>query len=349
MSSRAIFKAGFTGRCLPPLALGLTLISVAAQSQNRESCPKCLDGNLGVRETARLGPLAPRSDSWTVRKRVNEVTVFFTATDRHGFIQDLALENISVTDDHKPVAKITGFRRQRDLPLRLGLLVDTSGSVNPRFRFEQQAAIQFLRTIVRRDLDRAFVLGFSDRGSITQDYSDDPELLASGVTALRNGGGTALFDAIGNACDKLATAEIDDEASARIIIVLSDGDDNASSTTLKQALNTAQMREVTVYTINTRIDTLDPHDSNATANGDAALKRLAEQSGGRFFSRMSASGVARAFSAIDQEMRNRYALFYQPNNLIEDGRFRRIRIAARKSGRRFRVHARKGYYARGTE
>jgi VWFA-related protein len=277
---------------------------------------------------------------------VNEVTIFLTATDRHGFVQDLTQENIRVTDAGKPVAKINAFRHQRDLTLWLGLLVDTSGSVNPRFRFEQQAAIQFLHTIVRRNLDHAFVLGFSDRANVTQDFSDDPVLLTTGVTALHNGGGTALFDAIHEACDKLSTAAADEQPIARVLIILSDGDDNASRTTLTQALGMAQVRDVTLYTINTRIDSLYTRDSNATANGDAILKRLAEQSGGRFFSRMTAGGVAKAFSAIEDEMRNRYALFYEPSNLIEDGRFRRVHIAAEKSGQRLRVHARKGYYAR---
>jgi VWFA-related protein len=324
----------------------LVLTSLGALGQSLKSSQQSLDEDPGVRQAGTLASLGVSSDSWTVRKRVNEVTIFFTATDRHGFVQDLAQENIRVTDDRKPVAKINAFRHQRDLPLWLGLLVDTSGSVNPRFRFEQQAAIQFLRTIVRRNLDHAFVLGFSDRANVTQDFSDDPVLLTAGVTALRNGGGTALFDAIREACDKLSSAAADEQPYARILIVLSDGDDNASRTTLTQALDMAQVRDVTLYTINTRIGSLDPGDSVATAQGDATLKRIAEQSGGRFFSRMSASGVAKAFSAIEDEMRNRYALFYEPNNLIEDGRFRRIQIAAEKSGRRLRVHARKGYYAR---
>jgi VWFA-related protein len=322
----------------------------------RQDCISCGDvtasGDSEARHDpqpdARIGALAvPEADTeaLTIRKRVDEVTVFFTASQGHRFVQDLGQENIRVTDDHKQVTRISAFRHQRELPLRLGLVVDTSGSVNPRFRFEQEAAIQFLRQIVRRDLDRAFVMGFANHANVTQDYSDDAERLAAGVTALRNGGGTALFDAVRGACIKLA-AEEDREPAARILIVLSDGDDNTSRTTLSQAINLAQSWEVTIYTINTKIDSVVAGNNIWTIKGDRALKQLAEQTGGRTFSQMSAKGVARAFSAIEEEMRNRYVLSYRPSDLQEDGRYRRIQIEAEKSGQRIRVHARKGYYVR---
>ena len=83
-----------------------------------------------------------------------------------------------------------------------------------------------------------------------------------------------------------------------------------------------------------------------TAKGDGALKEIAEQTGGRSFVRMSSWELTRAFSAIEKETRNRYSLSYQPRDLEENGRFRSIQIAAKKSGRRLRIHARKGYYAK---
>ena len=285
------------------------------------------------------------SNPWTFQKLVDEVTVSFSVTDGHRFVQDVTQENIRVTDDHKPVVRILAFRHQRDLPLRLGLLVDTSASVNSRFRFEQQAATQFLRKIVRQGLDQAFVLGFADHARITQDYSDDPGQLAAGVAALRNGGGTALFDAIHTACVKLSAAQGNDPV-ARVLVVLSDGDDNASKTTLDQVMNMAQILDITIYAINTRGETVDFSNLGLTAKGDAAMKEIAEQTGGRSFVHMSSRELTRAFSAIDEETRNRYSLSYQPRDLEENGRFRRIEIAAEKSGRRLRIHARKGYYAK---
>jgi Ca-activated chloride channel homolog len=333
--------------------IGLTLIPVG-HGQDHGPRPEPAAGGSLRAPDSRLkvnvlgsGPSAPDGspDSWTFQKLVDEVTVSFSVTDGRRFVQDVTQENIRVLDDHKPVVRILAFRHQRDLPLRLGLLVDTSASVNPRFRFEQQAATQFLRKIVRHGLDRAFVLGFADHALITQDYSDDPGQLAAGVAALHNGGGTALFDAIHAACEKLRAAQ-GDEPAAQILVVLSDGDDNTSRKTLNQAINTAQIRDITIYTINTRGETVDFSNGGLTAKGDAAMREIAEQTGGRSFRRMSNWELTRAFSAIDEETRNRYSLSYQPRDLEENGRFRRIQIAAEKPGRRLRIHARKGYYAK---
>jgi Ca-activated chloride channel homolog len=333
------------GAILLVLAGGMALVAGIANGQDRKACLDCSvgsEGRAGEGEDIEAS-LFPGPNSWTLRSRVDEVTVFFTATEGHKFVRGLNEENIRVRDDNKPVARISTFGYQRDLPFRLGLVVDTSSSVNPQFRFQQKAAIQFLRQVVRQGLDRAFVLGFADHAVITQDYSDDPEQLAAGVAALRNGGGTALFDAIHFACDKL-TAGKDREPAARILIVLSDGDNNAGRTTLSQAIDKAQMRDVTIYTMNTSPDRIEAR--RLTRSNEVALERLAAETGGRAFSHMNKREVTREFAAIEDEMRNRYALSYQPSDLQEDGRFRHIQIAAEKSGRRFHVHARKGYYTR---
>jgi Ca-activated chloride channel family protein len=343
-----------------PLHLGVTILVLVgamvlvpgvADGQDAETCLDCaINKNVGGRS---LGPKADLTDGthaslitspdfWTVRKRVNEVTVFFTAKSGHKLVPRLSKEDIRVTDDNKPIARISAFGYQRDLPLRLGLLVDTSNSVNRNFHFEK-ATIQFFRQIVRRDLDRAFVLGFANDVDVTQDYSDDPEQLAAGVMALRNGGGAALFDAIDAACDKFIAKE-DSEPTARILIVLSDGDDNSSKASLSLAIEKAQMRDVTIYSMNTKPE--ETEMGRTLPPGYVALKQLAEETGGRAFSEKRNSELKKAFSTIEEEMRNRYALSYQPSDLEEDGRFHRIQIAAEKSGRRLRVHTRNGYYAR---
>ena len=340
------------GVTLLVLVGGMVLLPGVADGQDAETCLDCaINKNVGGRS---LGPKADLTDGthaslitspdfWTVRKRVNEVTVFFTAKSGHKLVPRLSKEDIRVTDDNKPIARISAFGYQRDLPLRLGLLVDTSNSVKRDFHFEQKASIQFLRQIVRRDLDRAFVIGFADQVDVIQDYSDDPEQLAAGVMALRNGGGTALFDAIDAACDKFIAKE-DSEPTARILIVLSDGDDNSSKASLSLAIEKAQMRDVTIYSMNTKPEEIEM--GGTLPPGYVALKQLAEETGGRAFSEKGNSELKKAFSTIEEEMRNRYALSYQPRDLEEDGRFHRIQIAAEKSGRRLRVHARNGYYAR---
>src|SRR3954447_16157760 len=129
----------------------------------------------------------------TIKKRVDEVSVLFIATDKHGkFVRNLNQNDFAILDDHKPPESIDNFRRETDLPIQLGLLVDTSGSVHSRFEFEQQAAVDFLQHTLRANFDKAFVMGFSSHNQVTQDFTDNVQLLSTGVHTLRNGGGTAL-------------------------------------------------------------------------------------------------------------------------------------------------------------
>src|SRR2546422_2999586 len=137
----------------------------------------------------------------TIKKRVDEVNVLFIATEKHGkFVRALNQNDFTILDDHKPPQAIVNFRREVDLPLDLGLLIDVSGSVNSRFEFEQTAAVSFLQHTIRARFDKAFVMGFNNQSQIGQDFTDNVSLLSASVHRLRNGGGTALYDAIYRAC-----------------------------------------------------------------------------------------------------------------------------------------------------
>src|SRR5258708_5406742 len=139
----------------------------------------------------------------TITKRVDEVNVLFIATDRHGkFVRNLNQNDFSIFDDHKPVQSIINFRRETDLPIELGLLVDMSGSVQGRFGFEKEAATGFLQHIIRPGYDRAFVVGFNKESRLTQDFTDKVPLLSAGVQRLSNAGGTALYDPIYKTCNE---------------------------------------------------------------------------------------------------------------------------------------------------
>src|SRR6266853_2058739 len=117
----------------------------------------------------------------TIHKRVDEVNVLFIATDKHGkFVRDLNQNDFSILDDHKPPQSIVNFRRETDLPLHLGLLIDVSGSVHSRFDFEQNAAIDFLQHTLRARFDKAFVVGFNTQSQMSQDFTDNVELLSTG-------------------------------------------------------------------------------------------------------------------------------------------------------------------------
>jgi Ca-activated chloride channel homolog len=278
-------------------------------------------------------------DSLTIiRKRVDEVNVVFTVTDkRDHFVKDLTESDFRVYDDNKPALSIASFSRQTNLPLRVGLLIDASNSVRDRFKFEQDAAIEFLNQIIRPRYDKAFVIGFDTTPEVTQDFTDSPEQLSKGVRLLRAGGGTAMFDAIYFACrDKLMGVDKGQIATRRAIILLSDGEDNQSRVSMTEAVEMAQRAEVIIYAIST-------NTSGLVTRGDKVLKHFAEETGGKAFFPFKIEDVANAFTEISDELRSQYAISYKPANFDANGKYRNIEIMA--DNKKYHVRARKGYYA----
>ena len=273
----------------------------------------------------------------TIHKRVNEVNLLFIATDKHGkFVRDLNQADFAILDDHKPPQTILNFRRETDLPLHLGLLIDVSGSVHSRFDFEQDAAISFLRHSIRAGFDKAFIVGFNTKSQMSQDFTDDVKLLSGGVHKLNDGGGTALYDAVYHACKDKFLKDRPDHAVRKAIVVVSDGEDNQSEFTRAQAIEMAQRAEVIIYAIST-------DDSGLILRGDKVLEQLAEATGGRAFFPFKMKDITRSFAAIEDELRSQYIVSYKPADFDADGRFRSIEISALKKD--LQVRARKGYFA----
>src|SRR5713101_10207569 len=242
----------------------------------------------------------------TIKKRVDEVNVLFIATDRHGkFVRNLNQRDFTILDDHQPPQAIVNFRRETDLPLQLGLLVDTSGSVRSRFDFEQEAAVSFLQHTLRANFDKAFVMGFSSHSLVTQDFTDNVRLLETAVRSLHNGGGTALYDAIYRACREKLSKDRGDHPVRRAIIVISDGEDNQSEVSRALAIEMAQRAEVIVYAIST-------DDSGLILRGDKALQQLADATGGRAFFPFKMKDIKNSFAAIEDELRSQYVVSYRP-------------------------------------
>ena len=273
----------------------------------------------------------------TLHSRVNEVNVLFIATDKHGkFVRDLNQADFSILDDHKPPQAILNFKRETDLPLHLGLLVDVSGSVNSRFDFEQTAATNFLQHSLRAGYDKAFVLGFNSHSQFVQDFTDNYSRLYWAVHRLQNGGGTALYDAIYRACKEKFLKDHPDHPVRKAIIVVSDGEDNQSEVTKAQAIEMAQRAEVIVYAIST-------DDSGLVMRGDKVLEQLAEATGGRAFFPFKMKDITHSFAAIEDELRSQYVVSYKPADFDADGRYRSIEISSLKKD--LQVRARKGYFA----
>jgi VWFA-related protein len=273
----------------------------------------------------------------TIQKRVNEVNVLFIAMDKHGkFVRDLNKNDFSFLDDHKPPQEIVNFTQQTDLPLQMGLLVDTSGSIHARFQFEQDAAIGFLQHTIRPHYDHAFIMGFNGRNKVVQDFTDNVSLLSAGVQRLQAGGGTALFQAIYAACKERLLKDDSDRPMRRALIVVSDGEDNQSDVSKQQAIEMAQRAQVIIYTIST-------DDSGLILRGDKILQQLADATGGRAFFPFKMKDIKSSFSAIEDELRSQYVVSYHPANFDADGRYRSIEITSLKKD--LQVRARKGYFA----
>jgi Ca-activated chloride channel homolog len=239
-------------------------------------------------------------------------------------------------DDKRPAEAIRNFAAESNLPLRVGLVIDASNSIRSQFKFEQEAAIEFLNQIIRPKADRAFVLSFDSTTEITQDFTSETEKLSRGVRLIRPGGGTAMYDAIYFACrDKLMNTG-DTDNVRRAIILLSDGDDNQSRVTREEAIEMAQRAGVIIYTIGTSL-------SPDKGRGDKVLERLADTTGGRAFFPFKIQDVANAFSDIQDELRSQYALAYKPADFLADGRYRSIDILT--PNKKLKVRSRKGYFA----
>lgn len=279
----------------------------------------------------------PQNPMITIHSRVNEVNVLFIATDKHGkFVRDLSQKDFSILDDHKPPQAIVNFRRETDLPLHLGLLVDTSGSVGSRFEFEQTAATAFMEHTLRRGFDRAFVMGFNSHSQVAQDFTDSVSLLSTGVHRLRDGGGTALYDAIYRACKEKFLKDRPERPVRKAIIVVSDGEDNQSEVSKAQAIEMAQRAEVIIYAIST-------DDSGLVMRGDKVLEQLSDATGGRAFFPFKMKDITHSFAAIEDELRSQYVVSYKPADFDADGRYRSIEISSLKKD--LQVRARKGYFA----
>jgi VWFA-related protein len=280
----------------------------------------------------------PTDNNQSVLKiQANEVSLIFTVTDKHGhYIPNLKQSDFALLDDQKAPAKVNSFHQQINLPLRVGLVIDASTSIRRRFQFEQQSATEFLLQVLKAKGDQAFVMGFDVTPTVTQNWTNDLDALETGVSRLRPGGGTALFDAVYTACrDKLLT-ERGPEPVRKAMILISDGDDNQSRVYLSEAIKECERSETIIYAISTNW-------TPSRGTGDKVLQQLAEETGGEVFFPPSVEEMSSSFENIEAELRSQYALNYTPADFKYDGAFRTIYLYC--YDRRYQVRAKKGYFA----
>jgi Ca-activated chloride channel family protein len=303
-------------------------------------------------------PSSPQTQQRIIQV-VNLVDVLFTVLNRRNkLVPDLQKEDFQIFDEKFP-QEIRYFSKQTDLPLRIGMLVDTSNSIRDRIKFEQDASINFLFSVLRRGRDEAFVMTFDDEPQVVQAFTSDAGLLRDQIMQTRAGGGTAIYDAIYDACQNQLSHPPrppgdQPDVVRRVMILISDGDDNLSTHTRSEAIEMAQRTSVVIYTISTSTQwiQLSQTDPDKLANrkthlteGDKVLQDLADDTGGRAFFPYHVDDLDQSFQDIGDELRNQYSIAYIPTNYILDGRYHRIRIEVPEH-KGYQVRARRGYFAK---
>jgi Ca-activated chloride channel family protein len=298
-----------------------------------------LPGQDAARKTAPDTKLPERVSDQTYRVSVDLVNILCSVFDRNtkSFITTLTREDFNIYEDQQP-QQIRNFARETNLPLTIALLIDTSQSVAPKLRFEQEAAINFVQSIMR-EKDRALLVEFSSGVTLLQDFTDDPNKIAREIRKLTAAGGTALYDAIHMTCDE----KLIREAGRKAIVIVSDGEDESSKVTRNQAVEVALRAEATIFALS--VSKGGFFGVGGATEGDAILKDLTAETGGRLFFPFKIDDLEESFRQINQELRSQYNIGFISSNPARDGRYRTIDIRVGEKG--LKLNHRKGYYAPG--
>src|SRR5579884_3704857 len=288
-------------------------------------------------------PPAPpsASDQQTLRVSSTLVNTVFTVADRNGkgkFITNLKQTDFKVYEDDK-LQTITNFSTETNLPLSIALLVDTSGSIRDKLQMEQDAAIDFFYKILHKGKDKGMVISFDSGVEVKQEFTDDPEVLADSIRKIRAGGGTSLFDAVYLAVSERLAKEPDNRR--KVIILISDGDDNSSRISQTETLEIAQRYNVIIYCISTNQSAY--FGGKEQVRGDNVLKKLSAETGGRALFPAKVQDVDYEFKDIGEELRSQYSIGYVPNR-PDDNTFRRLRIEV-VTNKNYKARHRSGYYS----
>jgi VWFA-related protein len=322
--------AATAATCAGLLLAGLLLAGNAQQQQPKVKTP-------APKAAPRADPAAKEPPEQTIRVDITRVNILFTVTDKKGrFITDLGQEDFEIAENKKPQSVIQ-FTAESDLPLRIAVLVDTSNSITDRFRFEQQAAIRFMNSVMRPREDRMMLAAFDSNVEMVTDLTDDMKALEAGIRGMRPGGGTSMYDAIYYAAKEKLMMDQPRDKFRRAMIIISDGIDTSSDHTRDQALEMAQKADTVIYAISTNI-------TREEKEGDKILKYLTDETGGQAFFPFKAEDLDQSFENIANVLRHQYNIFYSPQPLVRDGLYHPVALKV-KTRRDLVVRARKGYYA----
>ncbi len=279
-------------------------------------------------------PSSSNNDVFVFKKEVDEVTLHATVVDDHFRpITDLNKTDFTVFEDGKP-QKITSFRNE-DIPVALGIVIDNSGSMRDKRPQVNAAALNLVRS--SNPQDQVFVVNFSEEYFLDQDYTGSVPKLKDALERIESRGGTALYDAVVASADHLKKSGA---LEKKVLLVVTDGEDNASRESLEQALRRIEEKNgPTIYTIGLLGD---EHEKRARR----ALREMAEDSGGVAFFPKNLDEVEAITQQIAHDIRNQYTIQYKPTTPQSAGGYRTVKVEAQAKGyKKLQVRTRSGYYA----
>lgn len=268
----------------------------------------------------------------TIRKQVDEVNLTFTVTDGKGrFINGLTQNNFAILDNRQPPASVRRFQSLTELPLRVCVVFDASNSITNQMKYQQEVAIGFLKHLLRPGADQACLVKFTDEMHLVQDFTDDISKLESSLKKVTAAGMTAIWDALRFTGDTML-AEENSGPVRRVIILITDGDDNASRSTMEQSLQAMLRSEIAVEIV----------DSMGDNPQFPILKKLAGATGGSVWPGGKPKDLAKALAKIEDSLRSQYFVAYKPSGEMARGQFRKIQL--KTVGHRGKLAYRTGYF-----
>ena len=320
------------GACIAALVLFLAS-SVAAQApaQNSSNQPAAAPP---ASQQQGQAPSSENDGVYVFRKQVEEVQLHATVLDdKHRMVTDLAKGDFQVYENGQP-QQITSFDR-RDIPVSLGIVIDNSGSMRDKRPAVNQAAINLVKA--SNPKDEVFIVNFNDEYYLDQDFTANLTQLKEGLEKIDSRGGTALYDAVVASADHLEkTGKLD----KKVILVVTDGEDNASRESLEQAIRRLQKENgPVVYTIGIL-------GEERQKRARRALSALAENTGGISYFPKDLGEVDSITREVAHDIRNQYIIGYKPASGKQDTGYRTVRVEAKAPGHgKLFVRTKTGYYS----
>ena len=312
----------------------ILFLSLLVQSQDPQSTTTTPPQTAGSAAEKGQAPADKSGDVFVFRKEVDEVTLHATVVDdKHHLVTGLDRSDFTVYEDGQP-QKITSFRRE-DIPVAVGIVIDNSGSMRDKRPAVNAAAINFVKA--SNPQDKVFIVNFNEDYFLDQDYTASIPKLKDALERIESRGGTALYDAVVASSDHLKKSGL---LEKKVLLVVTDGEDNASRESLEQAIRRLQEENgPTVYTIGLLAD---EHSKRARR----ALREMAEETGGIPFFPQGLAEVDSITQQIAHDIRNQYTLGYKPTKPQSEGGFRSVKVEANAKGyKNLQVRTRSGYYA----